>query len=112
MSQDPFSGADPERIVAAWRAGVLKLSPEKPPCPGMIWAGWPGVHAGMLAFLDKHGVLVVQLGFGTRALFGVHRLAAALRVDSSGALVKVTWSPVATMEPGVIRFANSLVFRG
>jgi len=112
MNQDLRLAADPERIVAAWRAGVLKLSPDTPPCPGMIWSGWPGVHAGMLAFLDQRGAEAVRLGFGTRALFGVHRLAAALRVDSCGVLVMVSWVPIATMEPGVIRLSNGLVSRG
>lgn len=78
----------------------------------MVGHGWPGVHAGMLDFLDTWGLEAVRLGFGTRALFGVHRLAAAYRVDSCGALVKVTWTSVVRMEIGAIYFANSLVNRG
>lgn len=101
-----------ERIVEAWRAGVRSLPVLSPPCPGMISAGWPGVRAGMLAFLDTWGLDAVRMSFGTRALFGVHRLAAAYRVDSCGALVHVTWMPVAAIEPGVIWFANGLVSRG
>jgi hypothetical protein len=66
----------------------------------------------MLSFLDERGIEAVYLGFGSRALFGVHRHAAALRVDSCGVLVMVTWVPIARMEPGVIRLANGLVSRG
>jgi len=112
MSAVAAAMADPECVVAAWRAGVLSVPSDTPPCAGMIWQGWPGVHAGMLSFLDERGIEAVHLGFGTRALFGVHRLAAALRIDSCGALVMVTWVPIARMEPGVIRLANGLVSRG
>ncbi|SFG65307.1 hypothetical protein [Methylobacterium gossipiicola] len=101
-----------KRIVEAWRAGVRSLPVLAPPCRGMTSAGWPGVRAGMLEFLDTSGLDAVRMGFGTRALFGVHRLAAALRVDSCGVLVMVTWVPIARMEPGVIRLANGLVSRG
>jgi hypothetical protein len=103
---------DAQRIVEHWRAGVLSVPPHYPPCQGMTAAGWPDVHAGMIEFLDTWGVEAVHLGFGTRALFGVHRLAAAFRVDATGALVNVNHMPVVMIEPSIIRFANGLVNRG
>ncbi|GEP00552.1 hypothetical protein [Methylobacterium haplocladii] len=87
-----------QQVVAAWRAGVLSLSPDRIPCPGFIWTEpgprgrtgvWTAVHRAMLAFLDEWGEEAVRLGWDTNGLFGVHRAAGALRVDSTGALVTV-----------------------
>lgn len=87
---------DAQQLVASWRAGVLSLPEDRVPCPGMIWreAGpngregvWRWVRKAMLAFLDEWGEDAARLGWSTEALFGVHRLAAAYRVDSTGALV-------------------------
>ncbi|GAA0267408.1 hypothetical protein LNAOJCKE_3012 [Methylorubrum aminovorans] len=86
------------RLVASWRAGVLSLPEDCIPCPGMIWreagAGgregvWFHVRKAMLDFLDEWGEPAADLGWGTEQIFGVHRLAAAVRADSTGALVTV-----------------------
>lgn len=89
---------DSVRLVASWRTGVLSLPEDHIPCPGMIWreagAGgregvWFHVRKAMLVFLDEWGEQAADLGWGTEQLFGVHRLAAAVRADSTGALVTV-----------------------
>ncbi|MBI1690515.1 hypothetical protein [Methylorubrum sp. DB1722] len=89
---------DSARLVASWRAGVLSLPEDHIPCPGMIWreAGangrdgvWYHVRKAMLGFLDEWGESAADLGWGAEQLFGVHRLAAAVRSDSTGALVTV-----------------------
>lgn len=43
----------------------------------------------MLLFVDEWGEAAADLGWSTEQLFGVHRLAAAVRADSTGALVTV-----------------------
>ncbi|MEN3208625.1 hypothetical protein PUR23_01085 [Methylorubrum populi] len=89
---------DSARLVASWRAGVLSLTDDRIPCPGMIWreAGangregvWYHVRKAMLGFLDDWGEHAADLGWSADQLFGVHRAAAALRSDSTGALVTV-----------------------
>ncbi|MGE7157588.1 hypothetical protein ACQKJ1_28230 [Methylorubrum rhodesianum] len=86
------------RLVASWRTGVLSLPDDRIPCPGMIWreagAGgregvWYHVRKAMLGFLDEWGEPAADLGWSAEQLFGVHRLAAAVRADSTGALVTV-----------------------
>ncbi|GJE29752.1 hypothetical protein [Methylobacterium organophilum] len=87
---------EPQALVASWYAGVRSLDPERVPAPGILWrepgpAGrfgvWAGVHAMMVRFLDQWGEDAARLGWSTESLFGVHRLAGALRPDSTGALV-------------------------
>ncbi|MFG7486319.1 hypothetical protein [Methylorubrum rhodesianum] len=89
---------DSARLVASWRAGVLSLPDDRIPCPGMIWreAGeggregvWRWVRRAMIVFLDEWGEHAADLGWGAEQLFGVHRLAAAVRADSTGAMVTV-----------------------
>ena len=100
MSAAVAMPTDAERIVDHWRAGVLSVPPHDPPCPGMTSAGWPGVHAGMIEFLDT---------------WGVDRDPSPRRCDprdSNGALVNVTHMPFSSIEPGIVRFPNGLVNRG
>ena len=87
---------DSARLVASWRAGVLSLPDDRIPCPGMIWIEpgaqgrsgvWRSVRKAMLVFLDDWGQAAAEFGWSTEDLFGVHRLAGAYRVDSTGALV-------------------------
>lgn len=89
---------DSARLVASWRAGVLSLPDDRIPCPGMIWreAGeggregvWSWVRRAMIVFLDEWGEHAADLGWSAEHLFGVHRRAAAVRSDSTGALVTV-----------------------
>lgn len=89
---------DSQRLVSSWRAGVLSLPEHQIPCPGMIWIEpgpkgrpgvWRSVRKAMLVFLDDWGEAAADLGWSTEQLFGVHRAAAALRADSTGALVTV-----------------------
>lgn len=84
------------RLADSWRIGVCSLPDDRVPCDGMIWTApgprgrsgvWPAVRMAMLAFVDEWGVHAARLGWSTEALFGVHRLAAAYRADSTGALV-------------------------
>lgn len=88
--------SDPERLVASWRAGVLSLPDDRVPCEGLIWvepgprgrAGiWAGVRTMMLRFCEHWGEEAAACGWTTERLFGVHRLAGAIRADSTGALV-------------------------
>lgn len=85
-----------QQLADSWRIGVCSLPDDRVPCPGMLWreAGpngregvWRHVRRAMLAFLDEWGADAARLGWSTEALFGVHRLAAAYRSDSTGALV-------------------------
>lgn len=87
---------DAQQLADTWRIGVCSLPEDRVPCPGMIWTApgprgrsgvWPAVRKAMLAFIDEWGEDAARLGWSTEALFGVHRLAAAYRVDSVGALV-------------------------
>lgn len=119
-----FALTDPARLVASWRAGVLSLPDDRIPCPGMIWreagAGgregvWYHVRKAMLGFLNEWGELAADLGWSAEQLFGVHRLAAAVRADSTGALVTVLPRRVVAMcecEITLERRGSIQTFRG
>lgn len=90
--------SDSELLVASWRKGVLSLPDDRVPCPGLIWIEpgprgrhgvWAGVRTMMLRFCEHWAEEAVALGWTTERLFGVHRLAGALRADSTGALVSI-----------------------
>jgi hypothetical protein len=115
---------DDQRLVALWRAGVMSLPEDRIPCPGMIlretgprgrFGVWASVRAAMLRFVDQWGEEAAALGWSTESLFGVHRLAGALRADSTGALVSLyPWETVAINEQ-TITFARNRtrqVYRG
>lgn len=104
-------GLDAE-TVAIWRQEIEAIADDKIPCPGMSWRNWPKVRAGMLLFLEDWGEAAIAAGWTELSLFGVHRLAGALRPDSTGALVTVTPYYVEALAPGEIHFANGLVDRG
>ena len=113
-----------QRLVASWRTGVMSLPDEQIPCAGMIWkeAGprgrfgvWAGVRTMMLRFVEHWGEEAASLGWSTESLFGVHRLAGALRADSTGALVTIYPRKVVAMSERTItleRNGSRQVFRG
>ena len=115
---------DAQRLVASWRAGVMRLPADRIPCTGMIMreAGpngrfgvWTAVRSMMLRFIDQWGEEAEVLGWSTESLFGVHRLAGALRADSTGALVSVHPWAVIAMDERTITLARGKtrsVFRG
>lgn len=113
-----------ELLVASWRKGVLSLPDDRVPCPGMIWVEpgprvrpgiWAGVRTMMLRFCEHWGEEAAALGWTTEQLFGVHRLAGALRADSTGALVTIYPRRVVTMDERTIvteRGPSRQTFRG
>lgn len=116
--------SDDQRLVASWRAGVRILPEEQIPCPGMIWkeAGsrgrfgmWAGVRTMMFRFVEHWGEEAAALGWSTESLFGVHRLAGALRSDCTGALVTIYPRKVIALDEHTItleRNGTRQVFRG
>ncbi|WP_156453765.1 hypothetical protein [Methylobacterium sp. CCH5-D2] len=94
MSAPALSPADQ---VAAWGALVKALPSDRIPMAGFLWRApgapvddppvWPEVRRAMLVFLRDRGVEAVEHGWDAIGLFGVHRLAAAVRVDACGAMI-------------------------
>lgn len=80
---------DAQQLSDSWRIGVCSLREDRVPCDGVIGDAWIGVRRSMLRFVDEWGEHAARLGWSTEALFGVHRLAGAYRVDSVGALVNL-----------------------
>ena len=115
---------DEQHLVASWRAGVLRLPEDRIPCPGMLmrepgprgrFGVWRGVRTMMLRFIDQWGEEAAALGWSTESLFGVHRLAGALRFDSTGVLVSVYPRPVVAISEAsitVVRRETRSVFCG
>ena len=115
---------DGQRLVASWRAGVMRLPEDRIPCPGMIlrepgpagrFGVWASVRTAMLRFIDQWGEEAELLGWSTESLFGVHHLAGAYRADSTGLLVSVyPWAVVAMDERTITvgRRQTRSVFRG
>lgn len=88
----------PADQVATWGALVKALPSDRVPCPGMLWfvpgsrgltdpPVWPEVRRAMLVFLRDRGVEAVKRGWDAIGLFGVHRLAGAVRADACGAMI-------------------------
>lgn len=102
----------PADQVATWRDALRPLDPNVAPVPGFLIGEWPGIRNEMARFLRDFGEEAVALGYDAIALFGVHRHAGAVRVDSTGALVGIKAVRVRGFEPGLIRFENGLAFRG
>lgn len=116
--------SDDQRLVASWRAGVMRLPDERVPCPGMIWKEpgprgrfgvWAGVRTMMFRFVEHWGEEAAALGWSTESLFGVHPGAGAMRADCTGALVTVYPVKVVALDERTItheRNGARLVYRG
>ncbi|MDP4026329.1 hypothetical protein Q8W71_27270 [Methylobacterium sp. NEAU 140] len=80
--------------LALWRAGLARLDPARPPCPGYrindrtgAQSGeWSRVLARAVAFLNEFGEQAEALGWTAPRLFGAHAEAGIVRVDACGAL--------------------------
>lgn len=88
----------PASVVAEWTEGIKGLPDDRVPCPGLLWREygpngrdgvWTAVREMMLRFCRDWGDEAASLGWSTIDLFGVHRRAAALRIDSTGCLVSL-----------------------
>lgn len=113
-----------QQVVASWRAGVQSLRRDRQPAPGLLWyepgrsgrdGVWLAVHNAMVAFLDDWGERAVEQGYTVEQLFGVHRLAGAIRADSTGALItNYPYRVVALSETEIVleRAATRLTIRG
>lgn len=120
-----------EGPVASWRAGIAAIDPKTFHPPGMLAASrshetskgrtvfepapWPAVHAAMIGFVEEWGTRAAALGWATEQLFGVHRLAGAIRMDSTGALVTPHPMRVVSMDGTTIVLARDdtrQTFRG
>lgn len=106
---------DRQRLIASWRAGVMRLPEDRIPCPGMILRepgprGRFGVRASvrtaMLRFIDQWGEEADLLVWSTESLFGVHHLAGTYRADSTGLLVSVYPWAIVTMHELTITVAR------
>ena len=101
----------PADVPAAWRERIARMDTTRIPCPGMGMASWPDVHAAMLAFVDEWAVAAIDAGWRTIDLFGVHRTAGAMRVDSTGVLALGYPVHVAAVAAGSIRLTRGGVYR-
>lgn len=99
-----------KKTVESWRAGVVTLSPDVPPCPGV--RKWPLAYAGIRAFLDhQHADQAAELGWTTLELFGCHPRVGTIRPDYCGALIIFGGKHVIAVEADLIRYANGLAYR-
>jgi hypothetical protein len=89
-----------------WRDALLRLSPDRDPCPGFRRNAWVRVWTNALDFIERHGDEAHGLGWTAPELFGVHPAVGVIRVDHCGALMLTVAGRVLAVEADAIRFAN------
>ncbi len=106
--------AEPDGIaeqdgVDRWRAGLMQLSPDKPPCPGFLADQWRAARDAAFGFCHEHARTAEAQGWSALDLFGVHEKAGAVRADCVGALSgNSTGARVVEVTADAITFANGL----
>ena len=109
---------NPIMQVAAWRADMLSLNPQRIPCPGILSRGygaggrtrvWTNVHVIPLTFLDACGERAAELGGSDVGLLGVHRTAGVRRSDSTGVPETLYPYAVAAMDARMITLIRANV---